>query len=115
MSLVSTYVRAVDGKLYRNPTVVGDGWFVCFDDDDPVELVVFRDAIMPKLDWLEVGRPHACGRRCVPPEWKRMKPANAYWCELRAPIPVPTLHDGTVGEDDIWQGVIYDPTAQEEA
>lgn len=40
MSLVSTYVYATDGKFYKNPVIKGEGWFICFDDDDPPELVV---------------------------------------------------------------------------
>jgi hypothetical protein len=41
MSLVSTYVRAADGDLYRNPVLADEtnGWYLCFDDDDPPELV----------------------------------------------------------------------------
>ena len=40
MSLCSTFVQADDGLWYRNPVVEGKGWFVCWDDDDPIELVV---------------------------------------------------------------------------
>lgn len=44
MSLVSTYVRLSDGKWYHNPVLKMpsfDGSFICFDDEDPPELVCF--------------------------------------------------------------------------
>lgn len=40
MSLVSTYVLADNGLFYKNPTLRGEDWFICFDDDDPPELVI---------------------------------------------------------------------------
>jgi hypothetical protein len=40
MSLVSTYVQSQEGNWYKNPVVKGDGWFICWDDDEPIELVV---------------------------------------------------------------------------
>lgn len=41
MSLVSTYVRMDDGLWHKNP-VIGEGkqWFICYDDDDLIELVL---------------------------------------------------------------------------
>jgi hypothetical protein len=41
MSLVPTYVQMDDGRWYDGP-VIGDRdrWFVCWDDDEPPELVV---------------------------------------------------------------------------
>lgn len=41
MSLVSTWVEMDDGRWHQNP-VLGQGkrWFICYDDDDPIELVV---------------------------------------------------------------------------
>ncbi len=110
MSLVGTYVRAEDGQLYRGPVIYGDGWFVCFDDDDPPELVVFEGTEVPSLPWLRLkGKANGGGSRCVPPTWEPMAEANSYWCKLLAPIPVPELHDGTTTKDKIMQGVVYDP------
>ena len=45
MSLVSTYVQMDDDRWYKNP-VIGQGkqWFICYDDDDPIELVVTAQA-----------------------------------------------------------------------
>lgn len=108
MSLVSTYVRAVDGQLYRNPIIYGDGWFVCFDDDDPMELVVFERTVWPDLNWLATicKRLHAI--RGVPPKWLDMKPATSYWCRLTKRIPVPQDHSGIVKREEITQGVIID-------
>lgn len=43
MSMVPTFVQSKEGNWYRNPVVKGDGWFICWDDDEPIELVVDRD------------------------------------------------------------------------
>jgi hypothetical protein len=40
MSLVPTYVQSKEGSWYENPEVSGDGWFICWDDDEPIELVI---------------------------------------------------------------------------
>lgn len=40
MSLVSTCVQADDKKIYKNPILSGEDFFICFDDDDPPELVI---------------------------------------------------------------------------
>lgn len=40
MSLTHTTVRCSDNKWYRNPTWRGENYFICYDDDDPVEMVV---------------------------------------------------------------------------
>lgn len=40
MSLVPSFIKADDNKYYKNPVLAGDDFFICFDDDDPPELVV---------------------------------------------------------------------------
>lgn len=40
MSLVPTWVRATDGKYYKDPVLRERDWFLCFDDNEPPELVV---------------------------------------------------------------------------
>lgn len=40
MSLVATYVESQEGSWWENPEVSGDGWFICWDDDEPIEIVV---------------------------------------------------------------------------
>ena len=41
MSLVGTYVQSKEGHWYdATPVIRHDDWFVCWDDADPIELVV---------------------------------------------------------------------------
>lgn len=40
MSLVATWAKADDGYFYKEPVLAAEGWFICFDDDDPIELVI---------------------------------------------------------------------------
>lgn len=126
MSLVSTYVRAKDGLFYRNPEFGGDGWFICFDDDDPVEIVIKwkneagygkKQSKAQAIEILaELGIKHTSltesggGMRI----FKRSKFEDAYaWffeIENRIDPKFIKKHDGTIKSiNEIGQGVIYDP------
>lgn len=130
MSLVSTYVEAVDGKFYQNPTIYGPGWYICFDDNDPPELVVtlgtmkdlrghLEQRIESKANWemvaidilakagidaQNVKRQGATGR-CFPPN-DRLHMGMSFFFDLQAPIPVPTKFD-SVGNDTSHDCVAY--------
>lgn len=112
MSLVSTYVRAIDGKLYRNPVLRGEGWFLCFDDDEPPELVVLRGQTPPGFTFFKKKkqtprRSMRCFGKAISAPFQD---ADAYFGRLTAPIPVPEEHDGFVSSPErIRQGVVYDP------
>lgn len=117
MSLVSTYVRADDGKLYKNPVLSGEGWFICFDDDDPVELVVTVESkITDAVKFLQslgifpqdISRPSKGASRIFNGKFEE---ARSWFFEINKRIPhkLITEHDGIVEKDDIFQGVFYDP------
>ena len=117
MSLVSTYVRADDGKMYRELVLEGDGWFICFDDDDPVEIVIANESgikdpvaflISISIHPREVERGLGGGQRSF---GGKFKPAKNWFFNItkRIPAKLITRHDGIVERDDIYQGVIYDP------
>ena len=57
MSLVSTWVKMADGKWYQNPTIFSKSrnWYLCFDDDDPPELVIKEDKPRSKVERLELA------------------------------------------------------------
>jgi hypothetical protein len=110
MSLVSTWVRAVDGKLYRDPVFRGDGWFLCFDDDDPPELVVRAGQKPPHLPYFKRKRRGNSGMRCFTGEISGgFEDANSYFGRITQRIPVPTEHGGCVSDaKEIGQGCLYD-------
>jgi hypothetical protein len=118
MSLVSSYVYADDGKWYQNPSigVVGE-WFLCFDDDDPDELVIFdRSGMGPQEVILKYNlpfkKPRRAGRatRCVVGGAGNL-PAQYWWVEITGPIPhkLILVHDGEVTGriEDQGQGVYH--------
>ncbi len=49
MSLVSTYVESREGNWYKLPIIKikESNWFVCWDDDEPIELV-YRIVLEPQ-------------------------------------------------------------------
>lgn len=58
MSLCSSFVQTQENHWFRDPVVWGDdnSWFICWDDDDPIELVIKKasgltvDDILKLLD-----------------------------------------------------------------
>ena len=117
MSLVSTYVRADDGKMYQNPVLSGDGWFICFDDDDPVELVVKNSlGVKDPTQFLsELGIPSKQMERAQKGAsrifQKKFEEATSWFFEITKRIPhkLITSYDKIIERDNIFQGVIYDP------
>lgn len=119
MSLVPDYVKYSDGKWYKNSTFgVADKWFVCFDDNDPPELVVdaglyskatFLGAVSTELGDQTLLEQY--GRRSVtmlgrsfPPHrndfHKKMKRAHCVWVKVLKKPPIEFLleHDGCFDE-----------------
>lgn len=108
MSMVPTYVLATDGKFYKNP-VLGDTdntWFLCFDDDDPPELVIrHTNPARPEEILKAIGvtatvkRSAGGGLRCFSRQSDRnlkMHRARAWFLRIHKPIPVASIteHDG---------------------
>ncbi len=124
MSLVSTYVLADDGKWYKDPVLeaADHSWFICFDDDDPPELVFKVNGGESKKDWsaraslilANIGirihwlRPSHASGRCFGPE-EKVHDAMAYWIDIIAPIPKKWITRPSEGSDKKpdCQGVFY--------
>lgn len=121
MSLVSTYVKATDGNFYRDPVQQGDGWFICFDDEDDPELVIADTCrLTPKeiFSLIEVKynrlRPQgSCGGRLF--KGKGLHARNWFF-QLESPINPAFLRKGHTpieSIDSVFQGVVYDPAFKE--
>jgi hypothetical protein len=104
-------VEAVDRRCYENPILEGDGWFVCFDDEDSPELVmrrtlpqtaqqVLQDA---KIPWCSITRLQFGGKRLFKKKWVDSKSCSF---ELSNPIPVPQKFDA-VADNPTGQGCYY--------
>jgi hypothetical protein len=103
MSLVSTYVKA-DGKYYKNPVYRGKDWFICFDDDDPIEVVMENPgklpmvlAIMKWSDTIEKHEKAPCGQRLIN---NHFQDCYAYFIYLKgnAVFPIPDEYDAIIDE-----------------
>lgn len=99
MSLVPAWVEAADGKFYANPVIQGPGWFVCFDDEDPPELVITPKNAFPPARALEKsGLKFSHLRAGHGGSYRQFstgcKMAWSYFFKLEAPIPVPEVHNG---------------------
>lgn len=124
MSQVPTWVKAKDGQFYQDPVLRGEDWFLCFDDDDPPELVMKADRLIPEskadvkerakgiLDRLGV-RYELCGgvsrsSRCFGSQITRMHPAVAVFLHIKDPIPVPfEFSKVTTRREDFGECVFY--------
>lgn len=97
--MVSNYTKCTDGKWYQELTYMDetDHWFICFDDDDPVELVVFDDCertheqILNDLNfpWIGSWVDSKCNR--IRPISGKFGPATAYFMDVsEKPFPLPS-------------------------
>ena len=114
MSLVSTYARCRNGTLYKNPILVFPEGFLCFDDTDPPELVLWMpkgSAKVPAIEYAQgvlervLGRAgfdpsslsrHDLAERVIPGSdpWV-FAASHSYFLKLTRRIPRPMVHDGT--------------------
>lgn len=92
--------QCADGRVYVDPVLSGVGWFICFDADDPPELVLAARGLNPRqararaVDVVtELGiSAVVCGwpRRSVRPfvDGQRLQRLDAYgfFLDLLAPI-----------------------------
>lgn len=112
MSLVPTFVQAVDGRFYKDPVVAGDDWWICFDDDDDPEIIVrhFKNStpesgktraskVMREagIEFKDIRYSRRC-QRIFPPKWDKFFEAQCFWFYLMAPIPLPCKYDAVVQE-----------------
>lgn len=137
MSLVATYVQANDGQWYANPVlrgkVEGRPWFIVYDDDDPIELVVNattrEEAERMKVEIGNLLKEHGCemrpysmsrfkpatkiimeqrGGRLFGGANSKFKPAFRAWITIAAPpVKLITSHDGVWDSYPHRQGVYY--------
>ncbi len=120
MSLVATYVKAVNGKWYEDPILegvssTGHRWFLCFDDDDPPEFVYeagMHSNPRQNPDWVlslagvDVNAIALSNEsdRMFGEEWVR---AKGYFVTITNPIPVPSKFDAVFDEKPTKQGCYY--------
>lgn len=116
MSLVGTWVLAQDGNFYEEPVVRGDGWFLCFDDDDPPELVM-QCRLVGQMRKRGANVVEAAGRilreagvafsdikysgvagRIFGGQFKQ---AASVWLMVNGPIPVPANFDQKLTADEM--------------
>jgi hypothetical protein len=60
MSLNSPYVCCSDSKWYKDPVWRGPDWFVCYDDDDPPEIIIKADSKLSFDEALKLCGHKAC-------------------------------------------------------
>ncbi len=112
MSIGPTLVRADDDNFYINAEIEGEDFFLCFDEDDPAELVIKKnerpkDDLLKRVDEViaelnikatilkENTKEGIESHRCFGPEDK-MYPAFAVFLDITKPLPhtIITKHDG---------------------
>lgn len=110
MSLVPTYVKADDGFFYKNPVLGTKDWFICFDDEDPPELVIKKECpSSPKTLLQMIGitfsnlQKQGISYRLFSQRGYNFKEAISYTFDLLKPLPVNniTKHEGKVTKEEL--------------
>lgn len=115
MSLVSSYVQAKDGLFYKNPQLSGKGWFICFDDDEPPELVIAINNVLSPEDIFKMCNIDVRVLKSKSKKYAlrlfhgKFKSAKSIFFELLSPLDEEkiTEHEGAFKYKEIGQGVIY--------
>ena len=98
MSLGYVWVKCADGKFYRDLTFRGPDWFVCFDEDEPEEIVVKAPNRAPvrepatllremRFEFKRLSRPTFSGRVFDKGSWKFHDACSWYFSASRIPAP----------------------------
>lgn len=117
-----------NNKWYKCPAVFDETleWFICFDDDDPPEIVIKSSGQLSKQHQKEkientlrdagikakILNHNVCGSRLFPPSWKEFVPSIRAFLKIECNIDLSNLkvtHDGVY--PDIPSGmqcVMYD-------
>lgn len=123
MSRVPTFTFCKDKKFYENLIYQDDPrrkeWFICFDDDEPAEIVVKASSLMKPQDilthrglpWKRLLRARRCDRFFGNMEEPSNEAVSWFIEFLRgAPFPTPNKYDAC---DEVWpiypnrEGVYY--------
>lgn len=113
MSLVPAYQKTKEGSWVKEPRVSGPGWFICWDDDDPIELVVRVEVDAEKIishlskkgwDVKLVSKHQSEVRRMFS---NKFLLANAYWIVSLSLPPEGLLQGEKFQEHPCKQGVYY--------
>ncbi len=127
MSLVGTYVQMADTFWYEDPVIYNDDIFICFDDDDPPELVYKSDGKhSTKQEQLETAidilnnndikfkdlKLNVHSGRMYPPDYTTMHDSISFFFTLMGPIDTKyknLKHDGRFAykKDIPGEGVFY--------
>lgn len=117
MSLVGSYVQSQSGTWYVDPVVKGQYWFICWDDDDPIEVVIEMskgvtvDEILTSLrqqgwDLVVLGTSYVGASRMFD---GKIKPAKSFFLRTRAGAPTDEMlkHGKKLARQPRGQGVYY--------
>jgi len=119
MSMGYVFTKCRDGRYYRGLTywAKSKDWFICFDEDEPLELVVKKSCAIPAISIVA-----ASGISCSKIEWDHesgrcfgphMKPATSYFLTTDNGAPFPTPRPGIDEWDQVYdkrpgvEGVYY--------
>jgi hypothetical protein len=120
MSLSTIYCCGTDDRLYANPMIFSDDWYITVDDKEPPELVMAAELfrrMQPAELFAKYGvkatvtSRNPCGDRLFPPNYKLFKKAVSFFVKFEGdkfPIVqgVGVQHDGAYASvNDLRDGI----------
>jgi hypothetical protein len=117
MSLGATFVRASDGYFYKEPILSGDNWFICFDEDDPPELVIAQESGLNPHEVLKSANVGYRKLKLYSDYAERdfgrdgsftFKPANSYWFEMTKALDPKFITESDGKSKELPMGTYYD-------
>jgi hypothetical protein len=106
VSLVTHFVKCADGKYYEHLVYNDPAFYICFDDDDPPEIVILHSSKRkPGEACLSIGFPVAQVYNptyCSSDFNGKMRISRRYFLRTRKGVPYPTPRPGI----DTWDSVL---------
>ena len=109
MASYPLYVESTDGKFYRNPKFVREGWFINMEGNRTPELVLIQPVLKTasqildtlRIKYRNLQKSKTCRKRID----GKLTPVVIYLFELVAPIPTPHTHIGVL--EKVQSGYTY--------
>lgn len=128
MSKIGVIVKCSDGQWYSHPVLgLDDTWFICYDDDDPIELVIQAKSIGKARVVARIVESHfrkrgqsitlrgnirPCGERMFKGKTDKVhkcRPAYNVWVNIsNPPVDLILEHSGVFEDRPKMEGVYYD-------
>lgn len=95
-------IQAINGLFYRDPVIIGENWFVKFEEGPEVVVQKFKNTsresalkrVRTAVPGCKILEKAYEGKVTFPPNWDKLLDSISYYVKLNEPIPIPEIYKG---------------------